>query len=85
MSRRPVCTWCASSSGAPCDDPRGNTRSQLRRAEDETRRALAALAAAREQLARGDDAACAAAISRAARTLGLAWVTAGGARMLVRR
>jgi hypothetical protein len=85
MSRRPVCTWCASSSGAPCDDPLGSTRSQLKRAEDEIRRALDAIAAARACAARGDDAACAAAISRAARTIGVAWVTLGGARELVRR
>jgi hypothetical protein len=84
MSRRPVCTWC-SSSGAPCDDPLGNPREQLARAEKEIHRALDAIAAARSQLERGDDAAAAAAISRAARRIGGAWVTLGGARMLVRR
>jgi hypothetical protein len=85
MNRRPACTWC-SPSGAPCDDPLGgNPREQLARAEAEIRRALDAIAAARAELARADDAACAAAISRAARTLGVAWVAVGGARMLVRR
>jgi hypothetical protein len=55
------------------------------RAAAEIRRALDAIAAARACAERGDDAACAAAISRAARTLGVAWVTLGGARALVRR
>jgi hypothetical protein len=85
MNRRSVCTWCTSS-GAPCDDPLGaNPREQLARAEAEIRRALDAIASARASSARGNDAACAAAISRAARTIGVAWVTLGGARMLVRR
>jgi hypothetical protein len=85
MSRRPACTWCCPS-GAPCDDPLGgNPREQLARAEFEIRRALDAIAAAAASSARGDDAACAAAISRAARTIGVAWVTLGGARELVRR
>jgi hypothetical protein len=56
----------------------------MERAEREIRRAIDAIATARACAARGDDAACAAALSRAARTLGVAWVAVGGARMLVR-